>query len=70
MDDFDFESRTVLIREKKRSHEKSLTYRRVRMSDFLMKTMSDWFFRHPGGQYAICAPLEMLRGKTREKGVP
>ena len=70
MDDFDFESRTVLIREKKRNHEKSLTYRRVRMSDSLMSTMSDWFSHHPGGPYAICAPPELLRRKARERGLP
>ena len=35
IDDFDFQSKTVLIREKKRSHDKSLSYRRVRMSDLL-----------------------------------
>ena len=35
IDDFDFQSKTVLIREKKRSHDKSLSYRRVRMSELL-----------------------------------
>jgi integrase len=70
VDDFDFQSRTVLIREKKRSHDKSLTYRRVRMSDLLVTTMQDWFAKHPGGQFAICEPVKIMRGKTREVGVP
>ncbi len=70
VDDFDFQSRTILIREKKRSHDKSLTYRRVRMSDLLVTTMQEWFARHPGGQYAICEPVKIMRGKTREVGVP
>ena len=43
IDDFDFQSKTVLIREKKRSHDKSLSYRRVRMSELLVTTMQDWF---------------------------
>jgi integrase len=70
VDDFDFPSRTVQIREKKRDHDKSLTYRRVRMSDLLVKVMQQWFSQHPGGQYAICEPVKIMRGKTREVGVP
>ena len=69
IDDFDFAVRTVLIREKKRNHEKSLTYRRVRMSDLLLKTMQEWFAQHPGGQHTICEPVRILRGKTRTVGV-
>jgi integrase len=70
VEDFDFQSRTVLIREKKRNHDKSLTYRRVRMSDLLVKTMQEWFAQHPGGQHAICEPVKIMRGKTRAVGVP
>ncbi len=70
IDDFDFRSNTVLIREKKRSHDKSLSYRRVRMSELLASTMQDWFAKHPGGQHAICEPVKIIRGKTREIGVP
>ena len=70
VDDFDFQSRTVLIREKKRNHDKSLTYRRVRMSDLLVKTMQEWLAIHPGGQHAICEPVKIMRGKTRAVGVP
>ena len=70
VDDFDFQARTVLIREKKRNHDKSLTYRRVRMSDLLVKTMQEWFAQHPGGQHAICEPVKIMRGKTRAVGVP
>jgi len=70
VDDFDFESHTVLIREKKRNHDKSLTYRRVRMSDLLAGTMQEWFAQHPGGQFTICEPVRIMRGKTRAIGVP
>ena len=70
IDDFDFASNTVLIREKKRSHDKSLSYRRVRMSELLASTMQNWFAKHPGGQHAICEPVKIIRGKTREVGVP
>ena len=70
IDDFDFQSKTVLIREKKRSHDKSLSYRRVRMSELLASTMKNWFAKHPGGQHAICEPVKIIRGKAREVGVP
>ena len=70
VDDFDFQSRTVQIREKKRDHSKSLTYRRVQMSDLLVDVMQEWFSQHPGGQFTICEPVQIMRGKTREVGVP
>ncbi len=65
IDDFDFSSRTVLIREKKKSRSKAITYRRVPMTDLLATTMADWFARHPGGQYTICEGLNTIRGKRR-----
>jgi integrase len=67
IDDFDFSSRTVLIREKKKSRSKSITYRRVPMTDLLCATMTDWFAHHPGGQYTICECLSTTRGKTRKE---
>jgi len=70
VDDFDFQSGTVMIREKKRDHDKSLTYRRVQMSELLIQTMQKWFSQHPGGQFSICEPVKIMRGKTREVGVP
>lgn len=52
--DFDFEAKTVLIREKKKDHEKVETYRTVPMSPKLEAVMRVWFADHPGGQHAIC----------------
>ena len=60
IDDFDFVSRTVMIREKKKSRSKAMTYRRVPMTELLCKTMTDWFAQHPGGQYTICEGLENI----------
>lgn len=57
IDDFDFDSRTVLIREKKRSRSQATTYRRVDMADTLIKVMKAWFSNHPGGQFAFCMPV-------------
>jgi len=70
VDDVDFAGRSMLIREKKRSRDKSLTYRRVQMSDLLVKALKEWFSDHPGGPWTICAPLVVSRGKARPVGVP
>jgi integrase len=67
VDDFDFQSRTVQIREKKRDHDKSLTYRRVQMSDLLVQVMQEWFSQHPGGQFTICEPVKIMRGNSGER---
>jgi len=55
--DFDFEGRTVLIREKKKDHEKVETYRTVPMSPKLEAVMRAWFADHPGGEHAICTAV-------------
>ena len=56
IDDFDFDSKSVLIREKKRSRSKATTYRRVDMNSTLIAVMQDWFSKHPGGQFSFCMP--------------
>jgi integrase len=62
IDDFDFESKTVLIREKKKDKSTQITYRRVPMSPLLVQVMSAWFCQHPGGSYTFClTPNEMLK---------
>jgi integrase len=53
IDDFNFESETVLIREKKKSKAKATTYRRVAMTKLLKNVMQECFAEHPGGQLAI-----------------
>lgn len=54
--DFDFEVKTVLIREKKKDHSKVETYRTVPLSPQLEQVMRGWFADHPGGPHAICTP--------------
>ena len=41
--DFDFDGKTVLIREKKKDHGKDETYRTVPMSPRLEAGMRNWF---------------------------
>lgn len=70
IDDFDFGSNTVLVREKKRSRKKATTYRRVDLAESLIKTLREWFDVHPGGQFAFCMPPDNeqpLRPLTRDQ---
>lgn len=52
--DFDFGSRTVQIREKKRERDKHETYRTVPLSPLLERVMKAWFAELPGGHHAVC----------------
>jgi integrase len=52
--DFDFGNKTVLVREKKKEHDKRETYRTVPMSPLLERVMRKWFDNHPGGHHAMC----------------
>ena len=54
IEDFNFESKTVLIREKKRDKSKMLTYRRLPMPDLLIRVIKEWLGKHPGGAYTFC----------------
>lgn len=58
IEDVDFNSKTVVLREKKKSRSKAMTYRRVDMSPLLYRVMRDWLENHPGGQHTFC----QLRG--------
>ena len=58
VEDVDFHSNTVLLREKKKSRKKAMTYRRVDMSPLLRDVMKAWIDTHPGGRSTFC----QLRG--------
>ena len=53
IDDLDFDSKTVLIREKKRVRGKRTT-RRVPMSSLLCDVLANCLARHPGGPFTFC----------------
>ena len=72
IDDFDFETKTVLVREKKRSRTRATTYRRVDLADSLIDVLTAWFEVHPGGQFSFCmppfnggTPTELTRDQAR-----
>jgi len=55
--DFDFETKTVLIREKKKDPDKEETYRMVPISPRLEKTMRNWFMTTPSSLHAISTKI-------------
>ena len=63
IDDVSFESKTILIREKKRVKGKRTT-RRVPMSPILYQALQEWIARHPGGSYTLCHQLEVPHSKV------
>jgi integrase len=66
--DFDFDRGIATLREKKRVHSKSLSYRTVEIHPRLCEILKAWVAKHPGGKYTVCltsnvrlAPDEALR---------
>jgi integrase len=62
--DIDFDGKTVLIREKKRSHD-SRTTRRVPLTDRLAAVLRAWLAVHPGGQSLFAQSAQVRRSKTK-----
>lgn len=62
--DVDFDGETVLIREKKRSHEKRTT-RRLPLTPFLAGVLKEWLTVHPGGHQLFCQNATVVRSKTK-----
>jgi integrase len=64
--DVDFETETVLVREKKRSR-KQRTTRRVSMTPALRAVLQEWVSGHPGGKFLFCQAGVVLRSKKRSR---
>jgi len=64
--DVEFDSNTVLLREKKRSR-KQRTTRRVPLTPFLAAVLKEWLKVHPGGKFLFCQAAEIERSKKRSK---
>jgi integrase len=54
LQDLDFESDEVLIREKKKDRNKQETFRHVPMVGQLREALQEWQKAHPGGPYTFC----------------
>ena len=67
IDDFDFESGQVKVRERKRRKDMAESFRFVPLHPKLAEVMQEWFKAHPGGTYTITGPLRM-RGRKEKAG--
>ncbi len=65
--DFDFEIKTVIIRERKRGKGKRTT-RTVPISKALRAVMERYFELHPGGRYVFCHESSVARSKKERNG--
>ncbi|MEO1497665.1 MAG: tyrosine-type recombinase/integrase [Planctomycetota bacterium] len=52
--DLDFDGRTILVREKKRSRKHALSFRRVPMTTLVGRTFKSWFAACSVGKHALC----------------
>ena len=54
INDLDLGTKTIQIREKKKSRRKAMTFRRIPATELLLSVLTNWFSSHPGGRYTIC----------------
>lgn len=52
-EDFDFQGRTISVREKKRSRKHALSFRRVPMTALVGRVFQDFFAEQPAGDFAL-----------------
>ncbi|MGO9109746.1 MAG: tyrosine-type recombinase/integrase [Thermoguttaceae bacterium] len=62
--DVDFQAGVVVIREKKRAHDRRTT-RRVPLSTTLAMILTEWLKVHPGGSYLFAQEEHVERSKKR-----
>jgi integrase len=69
VEDFRLDEGVVWIREKKRRQNARISYRDVALHPKLKAIMAEWFERHPGGRYTICASPG-IRSPGGDPGLP
>jgi integrase len=64
IDDIDFYTKSITIREKKRVRGTTTT-RTVPLAPELDRVLTKWFDEHPGGSYTFCHQLDVPRSKKQ-----
>jgi integrase len=68
IEDIDFRSDQVCLREKKRRRSRKLTFRHLPMSPLLREVMEAWLNNdHPGGPHTFCQAEIVARSRKRSK---
>lgn len=61
VEDIDLTGQTVLVREKKRSRVKAMTFRRVDLTPLLHRELAKWIASHPGGERTFCKQPDLRK---------
>lgn len=67
VDDFSLNGGPCFIREKKRKHDRSLSFRQVPMLPPLKEALEVWLKKHPGSSHLICTPPNFLKSRTKSE---
>lgn len=70
MTDVDLVGATVMVREKKRSRTRAITYRRVDLTPQLREVLAAWLSAHPGGQHTFCKPANLHEYSVNVTPIP
>lgn len=70
IEDIDLEGGTVLVREKKRSRVRAITFRRVDLTPELQRVLTDWLAQHPGGPETFCKRPDLRKPTAAAGTVP
>ena len=60
-EDVDLTSGNILVREKKRSRTRAITFRRVELTTMAQAVLSEWLDREKGGPHTFCRPWDTRR---------
>lgn len=68
--DIDWVGGTVLVREKKRSRIRAVTFRRVDLTPTLQTVLKAWLAMHPGGPHTFCKPPNLHKPDAKALAIP
>lgn len=60
-EDIDLESGNILVREKKRSRTRAITFRRVELTTAAQSMLGEWLRSQPQGPHTFCRPWDVRR---------
>ncbi len=69
IDDIDFNAGRILIREKKRSRIRAITFRQVEMTSTLKAVLKAWLAIHPGTTFTFAKGEDLNRGRENHETI-
>jgi len=65
IEDFPLDGSPCFVREKKRKKNVSVSFRQVPLFPPLKNILQKWLKKHPGGNYIICTPPNVVRSRNK-----